>query len=262
MIHVDRCEAPDVLVNPRRAALKERERVKAFLADPLNKGKQPNFNVYKHDEVKIALWKLFGGKCAYCECKLGVIYPVEHFRPKSTYYWLASEWTNLLPSCSDCNTLVKLDVFPLEEGSTRAQNPGEEVNEIPLLINPCEEDPLVLLEFHSAADNGEVVIRETPGLPQLALNKVAKSIALYSLNTKPLIDRRRDAMIPIKGAIRRITRNMTRLETTGEQQERQRLTDEIKEDLDFLRPYGKTNEKEFCGMVRQVLRKQPWWRET
>lgn len=71
------------------------------------------FRAYKDDEVRHALEALFHGKCAYCESRYDVTAPVdiEHYRPKSAaqdgshggYWWLAASWTNLLPSCIDCN---------------------------------------------------------------------------------------------------------------------------------------------------------------
>jgi uncharacterized protein (TIGR02646 family) len=262
VIHIDRGAAPDVLVNSKRSGIKEHERAMRHFADPATRGKKFEFHAYKHAEVKDALWKLFSGKCAYCESKLGVIYPVEHFRPKAIYYWLASTWNNLLPSCTDCNTLVKSDIFPLQAGSHRAEHEGEESAEIPLLIDPCHDEPSHLLEFVQAEARGDVVMREAAGCLGLDIEKARESINLFSLNTKPLVDRRRDAMIPVQGAIRRITRNMTRLEERNSKKRRQELIEEIEEDHDFLRPYVETNDKEFSGMVRQELRKQPWWREV
>ncbi len=73
------------------------------------------FKVYKKPEVKAALAALFANKCAYCEFHLdGAPFDVEHYRPKGEvveedgaisggYWWLASKWSNLLPSCQDCN---------------------------------------------------------------------------------------------------------------------------------------------------------------
>jgi uncharacterized protein (TIGR02646 family) len=73
------------------------------------------FQVYKHPEVKAALTALFAEKCAYCELLIeGAPFDIEHYRPKGGvveddrsivqgYWWLASTWSNLLPSCQDCN---------------------------------------------------------------------------------------------------------------------------------------------------------------
>lgn len=73
-----------------------------------------DFNRYSKTPVKLALERLFHGKCAYCESFFARTQPVdvEHYRPKNKidfepnhegYWWLAMEWKNLLPSCIDCN---------------------------------------------------------------------------------------------------------------------------------------------------------------
>lgn len=124
----------------------------------------------------------FYGKCAYCESLITASQPgdMEHFRPKEKvtdsfnkpiiveningdsithpgYYWLAYDYTNLLPACADCNRpskgnsegklIGKWNQFPVIE--SYAVNPGEEVNELPYLINPVIEDPEEHLEIDS-----------------------------------------------------------------------------------------------------------------
>jgi uncharacterized protein (TIGR02646 family) len=95
--------------------------IQARQDNPEHKIKAFSFSAYKAQDVKAALDTLFHGKCAYCESVFASVHPmdVEHFRPKGRvtrwvngkrkvvlrfgYYWLAAEWTNLLPSCIDCN---------------------------------------------------------------------------------------------------------------------------------------------------------------
>lgn len=116
-------------------------------------------------------------KCAYCESIIPVTHPgdVEHFRPKGRvadkaakimhklkgeiahpgYFWLAYEWKNLFPSCIDCNRrryhgddgeqAGKADIFPIS--GKRAEKPGDEAGEQPLLIDPGSDDPNEHLEF-------------------------------------------------------------------------------------------------------------------
>lgn len=105
----------------------------------------------------------FHGKCVYCESVVKDTQPVdiEHFRPKKSvvdedgnnimangYYWLVYDYHNLLPSCRNCNKIPeknnperygKGNQFPVKD--FRATSPGEEREEIPLLINPVFEDP-------------------------------------------------------------------------------------------------------------------------
>ena len=59
-------------------------------------------NRYKGADVKQRLKTLYRGKCAFCEQCIEQFH-VEHFRPKSIYYWLAYSWDNLLAVCPTCN---------------------------------------------------------------------------------------------------------------------------------------------------------------
>lgn len=56
-----------------------------------------------------------GGKCAYCEASTQIVAhgDVEHFRPKSIYWWLAFVFDNYLFSCQICNQTHKGDKFPV-----------------------------------------------------------------------------------------------------------------------------------------------------
>ena len=55
------------------------------------------------------------GKCAYCEAPTSVVAygDVEHFRPKSVYWWLAYCYDNYLVSCQLCNQKFKGAKFPI-----------------------------------------------------------------------------------------------------------------------------------------------------
>ena len=113
-------------------------------------------NIFGHRNVKIALKEDQHNKCAYCECSLvGDFGAVEHYRPKTeyqqskespkttpSYYWLAYDWKNLLCSCDVCNSQkYKGNLFPLRDPATRDIANKNISNEIPLIINPAEEDP-------------------------------------------------------------------------------------------------------------------------
>lgn len=54
-------------------------------------------------------------KCAYCEANTAVVAhgDVEHFRPKSAYWWLALCVDNYVYSCQICNQTHKGDGFPI-----------------------------------------------------------------------------------------------------------------------------------------------------
>jgi hypothetical protein len=156
------------------------------LAQQVARGEKPAVSdLYKRKSIKdeyfFAAGPPFYGKCAYCEAPIRDYQhgDVEHFRPKAGvsdengqpvylldeegqvqvdadgepvehpgYYWLAYEWTNLLPSCGKCNRTGKHTRFPVE--GRHAQRPEEVADEKPLLINPLsdqdDDDPRRHLE--------------------------------------------------------------------------------------------------------------------
>ena len=70
-------------------------------------------NVWKAAKKQLKLET--GGKCAYCESPTDTVAhgDVEHFRPKSKYWWLAYCYDNYLYSCQICNEVHKGDEFPI-----------------------------------------------------------------------------------------------------------------------------------------------------
>ena len=120
-------------------------------------------NIYRTPLIKRTLMKAQHEKCCYCESK---ILPtgygaVEHFRPKGGvrqdsnsreekpgYYWLAYTWSNLVVSCSRCNTSHKKTLFPLLNPDHRARNHNDPIdNEEPMLVDPGAEDPRDHIRF-------------------------------------------------------------------------------------------------------------------
>ena len=106
-------------------------------------------SIYKAADVRLQLEIDQHYKCAFCECYLPLQYhDVEHFRPKSHYYWLGHNWKNLLYSCERCNRSYKKTNFPLAAGSIQANSPADDIaQEHPLLINPTEVDPALHIRF-------------------------------------------------------------------------------------------------------------------
>jgi uncharacterized protein (TIGR02646 family) len=169
------------MLTTRRQNKTELDRVRTHMTAPLAPGEKRKpfeFSAYKAAAVKAQLEELFHGKCAYCESYYGSQAPVdvEHYRPKGRvedaighqgYWWLAAEWTNLLPSCIDCNrrrkqrTPVlssdldvlyremktgKQDAFPV--GGVRADSEGADLGaEKALLLDPTKDDPQAHLAF-------------------------------------------------------------------------------------------------------------------
>lgn len=184
MIFVDKTLAkkPLSLRGRESEAAKELKKAKAYYRTAKIDEKSFPFTVYKNQDVVDTLDILFHYKCAYCETDYSASQPmaVEHYRPKGGvtgvprhrgYWWLAADWGNLLPSCTDCNShrsklhyiLVsggqgqlqsiktlsgKHNHFPLASGTPRSFSPNNKLNlEQPLLLNPCKDVPEHHLEW-------------------------------------------------------------------------------------------------------------------
>lgn len=113
-------------------------------------------------EVRSVLYKLFHGKCAYCETPLNTSDgTVDFFRPTGNaanlkrhdgspdhYVWFMYEWENLFLSCPSCNQ-SKSNLFPVKGPRAQLRCSWSEANrqENKLLVNPCEDDPWQYLRF-------------------------------------------------------------------------------------------------------------------
>lgn len=192
MIKVDRSTTPcpQQLIDAGAAELARHE---AQLT--VDQATRLKFSAYSLPVVKEALTSVFGRKCCFCEGDLLGAQPgdVEHYRPKGKifvvdeasglvmkkrgYFWLASEWSNLLISCADCNrprtqkdhdaqqrVIGKGNYFPLEDEADRAETPAGLTAERPLLLNPCQDDPAEHLEF---TVEGGIKPRVTQGAPSV-----------------------------------------------------------------------------------------------
>lgn len=84
--------------------------------DYLNDSNKPvEFNSTFWKAAKTQLKKESNGKCAYCEANTEVVAhgDVEHYRPKSIYWWLAYTYDNYLYACQICNQSYKSNNFPI-----------------------------------------------------------------------------------------------------------------------------------------------------
>ena len=103
-------------------------------------------------------------KCAYCEAPTATVThaDVEHYRPKSTYWWLAYCYDNYLYSCEICNQSYKGTAFPVA-GAPLALDPpfpdpfpeGMTSSELDALADRLAPDPIdgadVRERFYGAA---------------------------------------------------------------------------------------------------------------
>lgn len=107
-----------------------------------------NFIQSRWKVVKDQLFAESNNKCAYCEATTKIVSPgdVEHFRPKSKYWWLAYCYDNYLVSCSVCNSTFKGNKFPLIDETKALTGPAITANslkaEIDLLAKTINPDPI------------------------------------------------------------------------------------------------------------------------
>ena len=185
---------------------------------------------FKSDRWKLAKEQLFfetRDKCAYCEAPTKSTYhgDVDHYRPKSIYWWLAYCYDNYLVSCRICNQ-SKADHFPIQNGKMRgpairsnttdafiaskagtiAPDPLNEAEveelirrheqERPLLLNPYFDDPaeyfawraddvLKEIEVTPNSKNFQVEVIVNTENPDVELIAAA-SIEHYGLNRQTL----------------------------------------------------------------------------
>ncbi len=121
-------------------------------------------------DIVVALKDLYKNKCAYCE-SVEAEPEIDHYRPKRQvtgeskrhfgYYWLAYEWSNLLPICSKCNE-AKGTQFPIMINANRIFLPSLSyiadqsplINEKPFLLHPEIDNNF--LDFFAFEKNGEI----------------------------------------------------------------------------------------------------------
>lgn len=155
---------------------------------------------YKQDDIIAELKKLYKGKCVYCESKNRQL-SVEHYRPKSVYYWLAYSWDNLLYSCPICNSR-KSNKFPIKKEKTQynkddistihhLQSKYDKLEE-PLLINPESKDV-----------NNDIVYStdEKFDTDKISNEKLLETIKLLNLNDDDLSESRKAIYDKLEKAI-------------------------------------------------------------
>ncbi len=273
MIYINRNKVtrPDVLTND--ADTEHQLAHRYYVTD--GETKAFDHKLFKKLEVKKALEILFNDKCAYCESDVITTSAIdkEHFRPKTSiknkisktstrgYYWLAADWDNLLLACAHCNRTGthetiddeefvsgKLDYFPLSDESRRAVYGDDLIEEekVRLLINPCIENPELLIEYNS---DGEI-------LPLASVSRreekmVETSVMTYGLNRSTLHKKRRERWKTVQFQIERIKNAYEDyLETSNK-----KYLDRLIKEFSVLKEC-KTSDKEYLGVSRFVIRQE------
>jgi uncharacterized protein (TIGR02646 family) len=271
VIRIERCGCPPSLDSPGSSGVKERVRAEKHFGDPATRAKTFTFRAYKRDDVREALRQMFSLKCAYCETVYAADGPmtVEHYRPKGGYdlpngdlqlpgyWWLGSTWTNLLPSCTDCNserghdyegTKIKTgkgNRFPLVDETRRATSPGNEEHEEPLLLNPTLDDPDDHLEF---IDEG--VVRAAEGAAGES-DRGRETIDVLGLRRRDLVTVRHGHLEKVDAAIERCLLAVEQLDREPGEFARKILLQAKKELKEYM-----DDSAAYAGMARQRIKRK------
>jgi hypothetical protein len=174
-------------------------------------------------------------KCAYCEASTAVVAhgDVEHFRPKSVYWWLALCVDNYVYACQLCNQTHKSDKFPTAgpmltspalpnplptskqklrtlvaslcpDPATVNENKLAQkwAREKPSLIHPYLEDPEPLLAWNASETAREVHLIAPDGASDRSKRAVAGAVDCLGLNRETLTRSRYMVYSALKTAVR------------------------------------------------------------
>lgn len=310
MINIKRLDCPDILKissNPQSSGEYETRDAIEYYRDPANHQERykktgsngirtkQSYSIYSEKSVRKILLKMFNGKCAYCESKITAIYngDIEHFRPKGKikeanptkpgYFWLASEWENLLFACPFCNqtnthefkngdnieetVLGKLDQFPLAtethrlkythgliyftDSATYKQAFDLEESER-LLLNPCKDENIE--KYFKFDDDGAIISND--GLTDFEEEKAQISIFTYALHRLPLAIAREEKIIQIKAQIRRVEIAIKNYNDHLESSDEKKIWFEgiMREEMKILKKF-RNSSQEYAGLARYIIDK-------
>ncbi|MFT5893048.1 MAG: hypothetical protein ACI9Y7_003167 [Dokdonia sp.] len=179
---------------------------------------------------KAQLHKESDSKCAYCESPTTVVSygDVEHYRPKSKYWWLAYCYDNYLASCTLCNQKYKKAKFktlhakikapvikknstdtylekiiasitpdPIQEADGVTWNAYTQQHdaERPLLLNPYIDDPEAFFAWKVLPDDESVILVPLDDQNDLHVKVVEASEDDYGINRPELCFHRFEAYL-------------------------------------------------------------------
>ena len=189
----------------------------------LYRGKYVKENGTKGDAVIEELNTFYHSKCAYCE-DYSTVY-IEHYRPKGRviqtshggYFWLCYEWSNLLPTCHECNKIAggKGDQFPvkkthltLKDCLENGELSSDKINAIylnqqeePYLLHPEIDEPKDFLGFEIDTHKKGIAIKGLDG----ANGRGFHTWKICNLNREDLLLKRYERVIDqIKDDLRKV----------------------------------------------------------
>ncbi len=146
-------------------------------------------------DLKLLFWQKQAKRCAICEKELNEIisFDVEHYVPKTKFWWLAYHTTNYYVACGTCNRIEKKDNFPFLNPTPLINYEKRKLffNCYPLLINPLHENPYdyfcVIFQTDAHTNKKVVVLAPLKKLDALQHKKAVETITILNLNLKKTI---------------------------------------------------------------------------
>ncbi len=189
MIRIDRNNVPSPLDPDLVAAVNSR--LNDFYDQPADMRRRQKFDTRERGTIRRqardGLMKLFRNKCGYCESDLSAASSgeVDWFRPVTDasdlsgqgspdhYGWLLADWDNLYFACPACSR-AKRSLFPVERERADVLTPHIALSEIelPLLVDPCVDNPTAHLSFVETGYVEALTIRGETTIKVLNLNRM------------------------------------------------------------------------------------------
>jgi len=145
--------------------------------------KFPKVKSYKNKEVKDSLKAAHHNKCCYCETKTTAGGGIDHFRPKSVYYWLKNDCENLLWACSRCNVESKGAKLPVKE--KKATEPDN--------VSTCNQKEELMMYNPARSNEKEWQIEFNKKGEIFSVNPIMQNtIDICKLNDEKLVIARRE----------------------------------------------------------------------
>ena len=188
---------------------------------PGNPPPQPEFQDAVWTQLKdLILESVFRGHCAFCEVKanVGGFGDAEHYRPKKAvqapdneqklkpiqingdehpgYHWLAYDWQNVTPACSQCNNR-KGNQFPIAGTHCIGPEPGKQTT---LELNACEQPLLLHPYFDEPRKHITVGVRGIIAARNSSL-RGKTTIDVCGLDREPLREEREKAQIGARNEV-------------------------------------------------------------
>jgi uncharacterized protein (TIGR02646 family) len=206
--------------------------------------------------IKPVLETVMDKKCWYCETRnVRSDNAVDHFRPKSKYWWLALSYENLRFSCTFCNSR-RIDSDGGTSGGKRAEFPivgvlatgkddsldGEEA----ILLDPCHEEDPDLLWFD---DTGRPVANPVYKDQADVVERVKISIRLYHLDFGPLIVARRRKYLDVRNACLSGDTALKHFKSTGDRVARKQWWERVAEVNRLMNPKSPHSAAAKCAVL-------------